>query len=60
MELVPYENAVEYITGHKTREEMEEEMGCSYEEYCQRLFDQKLSEEIDDEELRSLDVTGEE
>ncbi len=56
MELVPYDGAIEYITGHKTREEVEKEQNCTVEEYFQKLYDSGFKDLIDDEELRSEDV----
>ena len=56
MELVPYEGAVEYILGQKSREEVEKEQNCSIEEYYQKLFNTKYKDRIDDEELMSADV----
>ncbi len=56
MELVPYEGAVEYIAGHKSKEEVEKEQNCAVEDYYQKLYESKISDVIDDEELRSADV----
>ena len=56
MELVPYDGAVEYIAGHKSKEEVEKEVNCTVEEYYQKLYESGFSDVIEDEELRSADV----
>lgn len=53
MELVPYD--VEYVKGHKSREEVENETGTSVEEYKQMLYNSKFRDEVD-EDLKSDDV----
>lgn len=53
LELVPYD--VEYVSGHKTKEEAEAEYEHTVEEYKQMLYDSQYKDIIDDD-LRSEDV----
>ena len=53
MEIIPY--AVEYLTGQKTTEEIEEEHRKSIEDLKQELFNSKHKDELEDE-LKSSDV----
>lgn len=53
MELVPYD--VEYVSGFKTKEEVEKEVATSVEEYKQMLYTTGFKDELDDE-LKSEDT----
>lgn len=55
MEIVPYE--VEYITGHKSKDEVEAEFEKPIEEITQELYDKGFCEEFE-EGLKTSDLIG--
>ena len=57
MEIVPY--AVEYVSGQRTDEEVEQEFEHKVEEYKQMLFSKAVQNDILEPELQSSDIQGE-